>query len=153
MALIFLFWFLMSAINIALIASTFYQLLCLLDLESDDINPFEASSRINFWVEPEFLLQGLFCILLLVTGHWIMFLLGVPLVCYHVNLYMKRKHLIDVTEVFRNLKVEKKFRLAKLGFYVIFFALVIANIIAVGKFWVSHSDFGDLDIRFSILEH
>lgn len=40
---------------------------------------------------------------------------------------MKRKHLIDVTEVFRNLKVEKKFRIAKLGFYVIFFALVIAK--------------------------
>lgn len=132
MALIFLFWFLMSAINMALIASSFYQLLCLLDLESDDINPFEASSRINFWVEPEFLLQGLFCILLLVTGHWIMFLLAVPLVCYHVNLYMKRKHLIDVTEVFRNLNVEKKFRLAKLGFYVIFFVLVIFKLAMAG---------------------
>ncbi|KAJ4706473.1 Cornichon family protein [Melia azedarach] len=132
MAWICLFWFLMFAMNLALIVSSFYQLLCLVDLESDDLNPFEASYRINFWVVPEFLLQGLFCILLLVTGHWIIFLLAAPLACYHVNLYMKQQHLIDVTEVFRNLKVEKKFRIIKLGFYVIFFILVVFRLTLSG---------------------
>ncbi|KAK2986550.1 hypothetical protein RJ640_019520 [Escallonia rubra] len=43
--------------------------------------------------------------------------------------FMKRKHLIDVTEVFRSLNAEKKNRIAKLGFYVILFALVIIRLV------------------------
>lgn len=38
---------------------------------------------------------------------------------------MKQKHLIDVTEVFRTIKVEKRIRFAKLGFYVLFFVIVV----------------------------
>ncbi|XP_031280281.1 protein cornichon homolog 1 [Pistacia vera] len=92
------------------------------------MNPFEASARINFWVLKEFLLHGVFCVLLLVTGHWLIFLVTVPLAGYHALLYMKRQHLIDVTEVFRNLKFEKKLRFFKLGFYVVFFVLVVFNL-------------------------
>ncbi|XP_044504677.1 protein cornichon homolog 1-like isoform X2 [Mangifera indica] len=93
-----LFWLLMFVMNLAFIVSSFYQLLCLVDLEGDQMNPFEASASINFWVVKEFLL------------------------------YMKRQHLIDVTEVFRNLKVEKNLRLFKLGFYVVFFVIVVFNL-------------------------
>ncbi|XP_044469009.1 protein cornichon homolog 1-like isoform X2 [Mangifera indica] len=123
-----LFWLLMFFMNFAFIVSSFYQLLCLLDLEGDHMNPFEASAHINFWVMKEFLLHGVFCILLLVTGHWLIFLVAVPLASYHALLYMKRQHLVDVTEVFRNLKGEKNLRLFKLGFYVVFFVIVVFNL-------------------------
>uniref|UniRef100_I1L9V4 Uncharacterized protein n=1 Tax=Glycine max TaxID=3847 RepID=I1L9V4_SOYBN len=72
--------------NIALLASTFYQVLILSDLESDYINPFDAASRINYFVLPEFVGQGALCALCLFTGHWFMFLLTVPVTCYHLRL-------------------------------------------------------------------
>ncbi|KAK2653316.1 hypothetical protein Ddye_013172 [Dipteronia dyeriana] len=153
MAWAVLFWLLIFLMNLALIVSSFYQLLCLVDLEDDHLNPFEASSRINFWVVPEFLLQGLLCLLLLVTGHWFTFLAALPLTCYNAFLYMKRQHLIDVTEVFRAIKVEKRIRFVKLGFYVLFFVMVVFRIFAVGTILVYHSEFGDLDIRSSFLEY
>ncbi|KZV46302.1 pentatricopeptide repeat-containing protein mitochondrial-like [Dorcoceras hygrometricum] len=87
------------------------------------------------------MLQGAFCILFLLTGHWIMFLLTLPPACYNLNLYLSRKHLIDVTEVFRVLNTEKKVRIAKLGFYVIFFAIVIARL----AFSAINAVFGDED--------
>ncbi|KAK3035145.1 hypothetical protein RJ639_032818 [Escallonia herrerae] len=42
--------------------------------------------------------------------------------------FMKRKHLIDVTEVFRSLNAEKKNRIAKLGFYVLLFARLVLSV-------------------------
>lgn len=38
---------------------------------------------------------------------------------------MKQQHLIDVTEVFRFLDAEKKYRLIKLVFYLILFVVVL----------------------------
>lgn len=38
---------------------------------------------------------------------------------------MKRKHLIDVTEIFRLLNEEKKYRIIKLAFYCSIFIIVI----------------------------
>ncbi|CAI8614043.1 unnamed protein product [Vicia faba] len=78
------FWLLICfPLNVALLASAFYQVLMLSDLEADYINPYDASSRINYYVVPEFIAQGLFCALFLFTGHWFMFLLMLPLASYH----------------------------------------------------------------------
>jgi hypothetical protein len=38
---------------------------------------------------------------------------------------MKRKHLVDVTEIFRQLHVEKKYRMIKLAFYFALFIITI----------------------------
>lgn len=120
-----IFWFISFCFNVALLVLNFYQLLVLTDLEADYLNIYDSSSRINTLVIPEFLVQGVFCSLFLFTGHWFMFLITVPVSCYHINLFLKREHLIDVTEVFRALKREKYFRLAKLIFYLLLFLIVI----------------------------
>ncbi|OMO57370.1 Cornichon [Corchorus capsularis] len=112
-----------------LVASTFYQLISLSDLEVDHLNPFEASSQINWAVLPEFLLQGFLCALFLLTGHWLMFLMAAPLTAYHVMLYLKRKHLIDVTEIFRDINFEKKYRFVKLGIYLLFFTICLVRLV------------------------
>lgn len=62
------------------------KVLILSDLESDYVNPFDASSRINYFVLPEFIGQGALCVLCLFTGHWFMFLLTVPVTVYHARL-------------------------------------------------------------------
>ncbi|KAG2683368.1 hypothetical protein I3843_10G028500 [Carya illinoinensis] len=117
-------WALSFFIDLALMASTFYQLVILTDLEADYINIYDTASRINRIVIPEFIVQGVLCAVFLITWHWFMFLMTVPLACYHVMLFLKRQHLFDVTEAFRFLSAEKKFRMIKLGFYLAVFAII-----------------------------
>lgn len=101
------------------------------DLEADYINPYDASSKINYFVVPEFIAQGLLCALFLFTGHWVMFLLMLPLACYHGMLYVKQQHLLDVTEVFRVLNAEKKFRIVKLTFYLTLVMITIFRLVLI----------------------
>ncbi|EEF28111.1 cornichon, putative, partial [Ricinus communis] len=112
-------------LHFGLLAMVFHELLCLTDLEADHMNLFEATATINQWVMPEFVLQGFICILFLLTRHWLMFLLALPLTCYHFMRFWKREHLIDVTEVFRNINYEKKYRIIKLGIYLTFFIILM----------------------------
>ncbi|KAK4766945.1 hypothetical protein SAY86_014696 [Trapa natans] len=126
-ALILSFAFLIM--NIVLFASTFYQVLILSDLEADYINMYEAASLINRWIIPDFVMQGVLSLLLLVSGHWFMFLISVPITCYHAMLYVKKQHLIDVTEIFRVISAEKKYRLVKLGLLSILFLFVVFRLV------------------------
>ncbi|XP_011033275.1 PREDICTED: protein cornichon homolog 1-like isoform X2 [Populus euphratica] len=120
-----IFWIICLLINFGLLAIVFYALLCLTDLEVDQMDPFVATANINRWILLEFALQAALSILLLFTGHWILFLVAVPLTCYHAMLFIRRQHLIDVTEVFRNLNTDKKHRMIKLGVYMIFFTVCV----------------------------
>ncbi|KAK7285540.1 hypothetical protein RJT34_20314 [Clitoria ternatea] len=141
MGLDLFFWLLISfPFNLTFLALTFYQVLMLSDLEADFINPYDASSRINRFVMPEFIAQGLLCALCLFTGHWIMFLVTLPVTCYHVMLYVKRKHLIDVTEVFRELNAEKKFRIAKLAFYLTMLIITIFRLVVILVYYLDMED-------------
>lgn len=67
---------------------TFMQLMCLADLEFDYINPYDAASRVNKLVFPEFFTQGGLCVFYLLTGHWAMALLGIPYTYYNYRLYV-----------------------------------------------------------------
>ncbi|XP_019187315.1 PREDICTED: protein cornichon homolog 1 isoform X1 [Ipomoea nil] len=149
-------WLIFFLLNIALIALILYQIVCLSDLEADYMNPYESSSRINNVILKEFVLQGAFCILFLVTGHWFLFLLTVLPSYYNVKKFLSRQHLIDVTEVFRVIDFEKKLRIAKLAFYLIFFIIVLVRFSKAGAFStvlsVLRSNSKDLDVRSSVLE-
>eukprot|EP00249_Psilotum_nudum_P007103 c20306_g1_i1 orf=482-916(+) len=125
--LLWLFSFFVVAAALGIII---FQLMCLSDLELDYINPFDSASRINKSVMPEFILQGSLCGIYLLTGHWSMVLLNAPLVYFNVKLYMRRQHLVDVTEIFNHLGKEKKYRLIKLGFYVFLFFIVIYRLVS-----------------------
>ncbi|KAK3434506.1 protein cornichon homolog 4 [Eucalyptus grandis] len=112
-------------IIIALLIVIVFQLMCLADLEFDYINPYDSSSRINSVVMPEFIGQGVLCFFYLVTGHWFMSLLCVPYLYHNVQSYMRREHLVDVTEIYNMLKWEKKQRLFKLAYLIILLFLSI----------------------------
>ncbi|KAK4435145.1 protein cornichon4 [Sesamum alatum] len=112
-------WLLFFFILIALLVMIVFQLMCLADLEFDYINPYDSASRINNVILPEFITQGVLCFLFLVTGHWVMSLLCVPYLYYNVRLYLRRQHLVDVTEIFNLLNWEKKQRLFKLGYIIL----------------------------------
>ncbi|XP_077245726.1 putative protein cornichon homolog 2 isoform X2 [Tasmannia lanceolata] len=91
----------------------------LADLEFDYINPYDSALRINSVVLPEFITQGVLCLLFLLSGHWFMFLLCAPNLYYNFRLYTRRQHLVDVTEIFNMLDWEKKQRFVKLIYTVI----------------------------------
>ncbi|XP_011090764.1 protein cornichon homolog 4-like [Sesamum indicum] len=118
-------WLISFFLVIAVIGIILFELMCLADLEYDYINPYDSASRINKAVLPEFVVQGVLCFLHLITGHWVMFLLCVPCTYYNVTLYTRRRHLVDVTEIFNQLPWEKKVKLYKLGYLVILLALTI----------------------------
>uniref|UniRef100_A0A0D9XZN3 Cornichon family protein n=1 Tax=Leersia perrieri TaxID=77586 RepID=A0A0D9XZN3_9ORYZ len=101
------------------------MLICLSDLEFDYINPYDSSSRINSVVLIEYSLQAALCASFLLTLHWFPFLVMAPVAYYHGKLYMDRKHLVDVTEIFRQLNWEKKYRMIKLAFYFTLFIITI----------------------------
>lgn len=115
-----LVWLLFFFINIGLLVMVVYQIMCLADLEFDYINPYDSASRINKVILPEFITQGVLCFLYLVSGHWFMSLLSIPYLYYNVKQYMERQHLIDVTEIFNLLNWEKKKRLIKIGYLMLF---------------------------------
>ncbi|XP_024981663.1 protein cornichon homolog 1-like isoform X3 [Cynara cardunculus var. scolymus] len=123
------------------------QIVCLSDLEADYMNPYESSSRINAVVVPEMVLHGLCSALLLVTGYWFMFLLTLPITIYNSMLYMNRQHLIDVTEVFRYVDAEKKYRIAKLALYLFLFVLVVIRMVIVMVTVIINNVIGDDDER------
>ncbi|CAA0842282.1 Protein cornichon homolog 4 [Striga hermonthica] len=124
-------WLLFICILIALVFMTVLQLMRLVDLECDIINPYDSASGINKVVLPEFITQGVLCFLFLVTGHWFMSLLCVPYLYYNVRLYLGRQHLVDVTEIFNQLNWEKKQRIFKIVYNV--FLLVMS------MFWMIYS--------------
>nr|GEX40284.1 protein cornichon homolog 4-like [Tanacetum cinerariifolium] len=99
--------------------------MCFLDLETDYINPYELANKINNIMLPEFITQGSLCFLHLVSRHWMMFLLCVPYMCYNVNIYIQRQHLVYATEVFSVMAREKKHRIFKLVYlaFLLFFSI------------------------------
>lgn len=134
-------WLIFAITNLTLLGLNFYQFLGFSDLEADYLNPYELSSRVNYVILPEYLLHSALCILFLFTGHWIMFLISLPPAYYNLKQYLSNQHLVDVTEVFKVVYAEKKARLMKLGFYVLFFGLVITRL----ALSVVHAVFADDD--------
>ncbi|CAH9134984.1 unnamed protein product [Cuscuta epithymum] len=149
-------WLIFFVMNISLLCINLYQMVCLTDLEADYMNPYESASRINSVVLKEFLLQGAFCFLLLVTGHWLLFLLSLLPTYFNAKKFLASQYLIDVTEVFRVIDSEKKIRIAKLAFYLVFFIVVLIRSFFAGAFSivlsVLRSNGDDLDVRSSVLE-
>ncbi|VFQ75743.1 unnamed protein product [Cuscuta campestris] len=111
-------WLLSFFLLVAILGLLLYQLMCLADLEYDYINPYDSASRINKVLVPSFITEGLLCVLHLIAGHWVMFLLCIPYGYYNFRVYTQGRHLIDVTEIFNQLPWEKKIRLYKLGYLV-----------------------------------
>ncbi|XP_048422743.1 protein cornichon homolog 4 [Pyrus x bretschneideri] len=116
-------WLLSFFFILALLCILGYQLVCLVDLEYDYINPYDSSSRINNVILPEFVIQGVLCFILLIARHWFMLFMALPHLYYNVNLYVTRRHLVDVTEIYNQLSWEKKQRFFKIGYLLVLFIL------------------------------
>ncbi|KAK8963815.1 hypothetical protein KSP40_PGU014390 [Platanthera guangdongensis] len=106
-----------------------YQQLQFPAANEDYINPYDFSSRINAVIVPEFIAQGILSGLFLLTWQLIPFIIMAPISYYHLQMFWKKKHLIDVTEIFRQIEGQKKYRMVKLAFYFTMFILVIYRLV------------------------
>ncbi|XP_008460129.1 protein cornichon homolog 1-like [Cucumis melo] len=134
-------WLFNLLLLIFLIVILGYQIICLVDLESDYINLFDSTSRINRVVMLEFITQGVFSFVHLLARHWFMFLVSLPCLYFNVRLYIRKEHLADVTEIYNHIGCEKKQRFLKIIYFLVllFISLIwtIRRVGALEKNWDS----------------
>ncbi|XP_061631501.1 protein cornichon homolog 4 isoform X2 [Phyllopteryx taeniolatus] len=68
----------------ALIFLAVYFIITLSDLECDYINARACCSKLNKWVIPEMVCQCLSTVLMLVSTHWFIFLLNLPVAAWDI---------------------------------------------------------------------
>ncbi|CAK9328507.1 unnamed protein product [Citrullus colocynthis] len=79
-------WLFNLFLLIFLIAILGYQIICLVDLESDYINLFDSTSRMNRVIMLEFIAQAVFSFVHLPAPHWFMFFVSLPCLFFNVRL-------------------------------------------------------------------
>lgn len=70
-------------------------------------------------------MQATLAAMMLLTGNWILATLHTSVTIFHFRQFMLKKHLADVTEIFRQLKQLKNQVLVKLAIYLLAFVVVI----------------------------
>ncbi|OWM72924.1 protein cornichon homolog 4-like isoform X2 [Punica granatum] len=104
------------------------------DLETDYINHYDTAPRINVVILPEFISQGVLCLLYALSGQWFILLMSIPYLCYNIRSYMRNRYLIDVTEIYNNIGREKTRRLFKLYY------LISLMLLSIGWVIYTHAD-------------
>ncbi|XP_064622725.1 protein cornichon homolog 4-like [Lineus longissimus] len=112
-----------------------YFIVTLSDLECDYLNARECCSRLNRWILPEIIAQGIMTFLMFISLHWVLFLLNAPLTAWQIRkLYMKPSGYIgvyDPAEIHNRqlLKGYMKEAMVKLGWHLLFFFIFLYNMI------------------------
>ncbi|PRD21369.1 UNVERIFIED_CONTAM: Protein cornichon-like protein 4 [Trichonephila clavipes] len=103
------------------------DVITLSDLECDYLNAQQCCSKLNRWIVPEMIAQGLVTVLLLIESHWVLFFINLPMTCWQV--YKKftvpsgNFGIYDPTEIHNrgNLKQHMRDSMIRLAFYLLFF--------------------------------
>uniref|UniRef100_A0A8C4WZX0 Cornichon family AMPA receptor auxiliary protein 4 n=1 Tax=Eptatretus burgeri TaxID=7764 RepID=A0A8C4WZX0_EPTBU len=92
-------------------------------------------SRLNKWVLPELVAHTGVTVLMLITMHWLVFLLNVPLAAWNICKYFSipsgNVGLYDPTEIHNRgkLKFCMKEAMAKLGYHLLLFFIYLYSMI------------------------
>ena len=73
----------------------------------------------------EYILNGVLAAFLLVSGKWISAAVQVAICLWNLRMYLARDHIVDVTEIFRQLPKQKMMRMIKLVIFLFAFVLII----------------------------
>ncbi|WBW73354.1 cornichon family protein Erv14 [Schizosaccharomyces osmophilus] len=102
-----------------------YFIIMFSDLEMDYINPIDLCNKLNQYIIPEILTHTGMTLLLLLAGKWVLVLFNLPLIVFHVNQIIHKTHVLDATEIFRQLGRHKRVTFIKALFaLVMFFTLL-----------------------------
>jgi Cornichon protein len=78
------FYMFLLILDCVLVFMNVYFLALFSDLETDHIYPTDMCRHVNMFVLPEMAVHGAITVFLLFKGSWIMFLLNLPLVGWHI---------------------------------------------------------------------
>ncbi|XP_022667126.1 protein cornichon homolog 4-like isoform X1 [Varroa jacobsoni] len=116
----------------ALLFLTVYVVITLSDLECDYLNAQECCTKLNKWVLVELTAQAFLTIfLLLINGHWILFLANAPLTGWLLYRVLKvpggNVGVYDPTEIHNRggLKLHMRDSMIRLAFYLIMFFIYL----------------------------
>lgn len=101
------------------------------DLEADHLNPYDASKRVNAWVDLELGLHVCLSLLLLLSGKWLMLVLTLPLVAIDAHERYKKQHKVEPVTVFRNINRSRNVRVAKLLIAIVCFSFAIYRFVSL----------------------
>ncbi|XP_077138300.1 protein cornichon homolog 4 [Ranitomeya variabilis] len=119
----------------ALIFLAVYFIITLSDLECDYINARSCCSKLNKWVVPELVGHTLVSVLMLVSLHWFIFLLNLPVAVWNIYRFIMvpsgNLGVFDPTEIHNRgqLKSHMKEAMIKLGFHLLCFFIYLYSMI------------------------
>ncbi|EEB07181.1 cornichon family protein Erv14 [Schizosaccharomyces japonicus yFS275] len=95
------------------------------DLEMDYINPIDLCNKLNRLVAPELMSHSTMTILFALTGQWMLTILNLPLLIWNVRSVINKTHILDATEIFRQLNRYKRDTFVKIAHYLILFFVLL----------------------------
>lgn len=101
------------------------------DVECDYLNAQQCCSKLNFWVIPKLVAHAFIMIAILVTGHYWLFLLNVPMLVWSgyelYSLPSGNMGIYDPTEIHNRGMIKKHLRdcMIYLGFFLILFFIYL----------------------------
>jgi len=119
----------------ALIFLSVYFIITLSDLECDYINARSCCSKLNKWVIPELIGHTIVTVLMLVSLHWFIFLLNLPVATWNIYRFIMvpsgNMGVFDPTEIHNRgqLKSHMKEAMIKLGFHLLCFFMYLYSMI------------------------
>ncbi|XP_005043248.1 PREDICTED: protein cornichon homolog 4 [Ficedula albicollis] len=111
------------------------QIITLSDLECDYINARSCCSKLNKWVVPEVIGHAVVTVLMLISLHWFIFLLNLPVATWNIYRYIMvpsgNMGVFDPTEIHNRgqLKSHMKEAMIKLGFHLLCFFMYLYSMI------------------------
>ncbi|XP_073904984.1 protein cornichon homolog 4 isoform X1 [Castor canadensis] len=115
----------------ALIFLSVYFIITLSDLECDYINARSCCSKLNKWVIPELIGHTIVTVLMLISLHWFIFLLNLPVATWNIYRFIMvpsgNMGVFDPTEIHNRgqLKSHMKEAMIKLGFHLLCFFMYL----------------------------
>ncbi|XP_058925554.2 protein cornichon homolog 4 isoform X1 [Kogia breviceps] len=119
----------------ALIFLSVYFIITLSDLECDYINARSCCSKLNKWVIPELVGHTVVTVLMLISLHWFIFLLNLPVATWNIYRFIMvpsgNMGVFDPTEIHNRgqLKSHMKEAMIKLGFHLLCFFMYLYSMI------------------------
>ncbi|KAK4824732.1 hypothetical protein QYF61_018120 [Mycteria americana] len=111
------------------------RIITLSDLECDYINARSCCSKLNKWVVPEVIGHAVVTVLMLISLHWFIFLLNLPVATWNIYRYIMvpsgNMGVFDPTEIHNRgqLKSHMKEAMIKLGFHLLCFFMYLYSMI------------------------
>ncbi|XP_005106828.1 protein cornichon homolog 4 [Aplysia californica] len=111
----------------ALLFLAVYFVITLSDLECDYLNARACCDKLNYWVVMELISHNVLSLLLLLSGHWILFLMYAPIGAWLTFKFVTKPSgnigMFDPTEIHnqKHLKQYMRESLVRLGFHLVFF--------------------------------